>query len=85
MVHEFVRIRGEFEFERIRANSNLHPYFPYKRFFVSRDTNPNGDIEKKLGSKLFKIDHSIKVVADPTKGALDAFTRNTHLLRGASF
>ena len=26
MVHEFVRIRGEFEFERIRANSNLHPY-----------------------------------------------------------
>ena len=28
MVHEFVRIRGEFEFERIRANSNLHPYNP---------------------------------------------------------
>ena len=26
MVHEFVRIRGKFEFERIRANSNLHPY-----------------------------------------------------------
>ena len=24
-VHEFVRIRGELEFERIRANSNLHP------------------------------------------------------------
>ena len=26
MVYELVRIRGEFEFERIRANSNLHPY-----------------------------------------------------------
>ena len=25
MVHEFVRIRCEFEFERIRGNSNLHP------------------------------------------------------------
>ena len=25
-VHEFERIRGEFEFERICANSNLHPY-----------------------------------------------------------
>ena len=61
------------------------PLFPYKRFFVSRGTNPNWDIVKKLGSKLFKIDHSIKVVADQTKGALDAFTRNTHLLRGASF
>ena len=24
-VHEFERIWGEFEFERIRANSNLHP------------------------------------------------------------
>ena len=43
------------------------PLFPYKRFFVSRGTNPNGDIEKKWGSKLFKIDHSIKVVADQTK------------------
>ena len=53
------------------------PLFPYNRFSVSRGT--------KLGSKLFKIDHSIKVVADHTKGALDAFTRNTHLLRGASF
>ena len=28
MVHKFVRTRGEFEFERIRANSNLHPYLP---------------------------------------------------------
>ena len=25
-VHQFARIRGKFEFERIRANSNLHPY-----------------------------------------------------------
>ena len=25
VVHEFVRIRGKFEFERIRANWNLHP------------------------------------------------------------
>ena len=24
-VHQFERIRGEFELERIRANSNLHP------------------------------------------------------------
>ena len=61
------------------------PLFPYKRFFVSRGTNPKGDIEKKLGSKLFKIDDSIKKVTDQTKGALDAFTRNTYLLRGASF
>ena len=61
------------------------PLFPYKRFFVSRGTNPNGDIERKLGWKLLKIDDSIKVVANQTKSALDAFTRNTYLLRGASF
>ena len=26
MFKDFVRIRGEFQFERIRANSNLNPY-----------------------------------------------------------
>ena len=35
MVHEFVRIRGEFEFERIRANSNLHPYQFYAGLILS--------------------------------------------------
>ena len=30
-VHEFKRIQGEFEFEQIPANSNLHPYLATTR------------------------------------------------------
>ena len=77
-----MRIWGEFEFERIRANSNLHPYVELTALYGIQATAPSSDLVAALRDHLQDINPSrpFAVVPLPHAATTEIFVRQLQAL-----